>query len=685
MVRRWYVVVIAALFIVTGLDLVVHRATAQPDPVPVTGSGPVVVVGAPGLRWHDVDKTTTPQLWQLLSIGAAGSVSVRATTTDTCSTTAWLSLSAGAAATAGGGEDACDRVKPDVRGHTATWPDWRRWQAHADKATLGLVGSTFAKRGECVQAIGPGGALAAADRHGTVAHYASAPSRSALANCPATFVDLGHSGDTAAQMKALNSLMGQVPSDATVIITGLSDGTHPSGPGDAHMRLLYAVGPAVPRGTLWSASAKQPGFLQAADVTATVLTRALPKGADVPAAVTGQRLQVISSRATAGSLVQDGQDLDTLLHTQHRTVPWLYALLGLLIAVAAIGEIRGWRRQDRSPRWIRPLATFVAAVPMASFVSTWVPWWRLPVPGVWLLVATAAFAGVATGAAYAGPWRRSDFGPFVVVGVLTMLVLGLDVMNGSRLQLLGMLGLQPVLGGRYYGMGNVGFSVLATATLVVATAVAAFLVARGERRLAAASVLLLGLVAVVVDAVPVWGADLGGPPALVVATLVLAAFALGLRITWKRVAAMVGVAVLIVAVAAVADWLRPAGSRTHLGRFVQQLMDGEGWSVIGDKLWADITLVFGTPATPLVPIALIVVIALLVRPALPGGQALAGVLSAVPFLREGAIALLTCWTIGFAINDSGVVIPMIGALIGLPWVIGAHTFREEKSPAAWVE
>ncbi len=676
MVRRWFVVVIAALLIVTGLDLIVHRAAAHPDPAPVTGSGPIVVVGAPGLRWHDVDQTSTPKLWQLLSIGATGSVSVRAVTTDTCSTTAWLSLSAGAAATTG---DGCDRPEPDVHGHTATWPDWNAWQRHAGSTTLGLVGRTFAKHGQCVQAIGPGAALAAADPSGRVAHYAAKPTKHALAACPATFVDVGHAGDVSAQLKALNAVMGQVPSDATVIITGLSDGAHPSGPGDARMRLLYAVGPAVPRGTLWSASAKQPGFLQAADVTATVLTRALPKGSDVPGQVTGQRLQVIPSSATAGTLVQDGQDLDTLLHTQHRTVPWLYALLGLLIVVAAVGEIRGWRRQDRSPRWIRPLATFVAAVPAASFVSTWVPWWRLPAPAVWLLVTTGAFAAIATGAAYAGPWRRADFGPFVVVGVLTMLVLGLDVMNGSRLQLLGMLGLQPVLGGRYYGMGNVGFSVFATATLVVATAVAGFLVGRGERRLAATSVLLLGLVVVLVDAAPMWGADLGGPPALVVATLVLAAFALGLRITWKRITAMVAVAVLIVVIAAVADWLRPAGSRTHLGRFVQQMIDGSGWSVIGDKLWADITLVFGTPVTPLVPIALIVVIALLVRPGLPGGRALAGVLSAVPFLREGVIALLTCWAIGFAINDSGVVIPMIGALIGLPWVIGTHTFRQESA------
>ncbi len=679
MVRRWFVVVIAALLLFTGLDLIVRKATAHPAPVPVSGSGPVIVIGMPGLRWQDVSAEGTPQLWSLLELGAAGSVSVRATTTDTCTTTAWLSLSAGAPASAGSGASACDARKPQVRGHTARWPKWQEWQRDAEHgATLGLVGSTFAKHGRCVQAIGPGAALAAADRNGVVRHYTADVADADFSDCAASFVDLGGSS-LSATMRSLNTVMGKVPADATVILTGLSDGAHPSGPGDAHLRLLYAVGPGVKRGELWSSSAKQPGFLQAADVTATVLARGTPKGTALPDGVTGRRLEVIPGKPDAAGVVQDGRDLDVLLTTQHRTVLWLYVMLGVLIAAAIAGEAYGWRRQDRSPRWVRPLATFISAVPVASFVSTWVPWWRLPAPGVWLLVATAAFAAVATGAAYAGPWRRSDFGPFAMVGVLTILTLALDVMNGTRLQLLGMLGLQPVLGGRYYGMGNVGFAVLATATLIVATAAAAHYVARGERRLAGASVLLLGLAVTAVDAAPMWGADLGGPPALIVATLVLAAFALGVRLTWRRVAAMVGAAVLIVIIAAFADWLRPEQSRTHLGRFVQQMIDGSGWSVIGDKLWADVTLVFGTPLTPFVPLLLIVVIVLLARPDLPGGRALTGVVSAVPFLREGVIALLTCWAIGFAINDSGVVIPTIGALLGIPLVVGAHTFREEKA------
>ncbi|TWP38159.1 hypothetical protein FGL98_02720 [Leekyejoonella antrihumi] len=540
---------------------------------------------------------------------------------------------------------------------------------------------------QCVQAVGPGAALAAADEDGKVSHYAASIDTANLSSCAATFVDLGAtaSAGNASMMSALSTAMGKVPGNATVILTGLSDGAHPTGTGDAHLRVLYAVGPGVPHGRLRSSSTKQAGLLQAADVSATILQRGVPQTGDWPASMTGQPLQVIPSNQSTAAEVQNGRDLDAVLHHEHAVVGWLYVGLGALILAMVLGEWRGWRRQQPSPVWVRPLAIFTSAVPVATFVSTWVPWWRVPPASLWLVVTTAAFAAVLTGAAYAGPWRRSGLGPFLLVGVATMLVLMLDVMNGARLQLVGMLGLQPVLGGRYYGMGNVGFAVLATATLVVATAVAAYLVGKDERRLAAASVLLIGLLASVVDAAPQWGADLGGPPALLVATLLLAALALGLRLTWRRITGIVVVAVALAVLGAVADWLRPAASRTHLGRFVQQLIDGTGWSVIGEKLAADVRLVFGTPATPLVPIALIALIVLMARPSTRPGRSVRGVLSAVPFLREGAVALVTCWAVGFAINDSGVVIPMVGGLIALPVLVGAHTFRESEDVATVVE
>ena len=55
----------------------------------------------------------------------------------------------------------------------------------------------------------------------------------------------------------------------------------------------------------------------------------------------------------------------------------------------------------------------------------------------------------------------------VVLEAIADAVLALDVMTGSRLQLSSLMGLQPVVAGRFYGMGNPTFALFATAAAAV--------------------------------------------------------------------------------------------------------------------------------------------------------------------------------------------------------------------------
>ena len=69
-------------------------------------------------------------------------------------------------------------------------------------------------------------------------------------------------------------------------------------------------------------------------------------------------------------------------------------------------------------------------------------------------------------------------------------------------------------GGRYYGLGNNSSAILTVHTLVLIGALVARYAERGQRRRAVASVLVVGLVALVVIVWPAWGADIGGALAL---------------------------------------------------------------------------------------------------------------------------------------------------------------------------
>ena len=139
-------------------------------------------------------------------------------------------------------------------------------------------------------------------------------------------------------------------------------------------------------------------------------------------------------------------------------------------------------------------------------------------------------------------------------------------------------------------------------------------------------------------------------------------------------------AFLVAALLAFADWLRPAESRTHLGKFVQQVLDGDGLGVVGDKLGANLKLVFGTPFSPLVPIALIALIWIVAKPTSKPGAALDVALRSVPFARETLIGLLVLWTVGFAMNDSGLALLLNGIGLALPlaMTLAAHRLRRDQ-------
>ncbi|HEY2443737.1 MAG TPA: hypothetical protein VGI31_11415, partial [Streptosporangiaceae bacterium] len=73
------------------------RAVASAAP-----TGPIVLVGIPGLLWTDVSRQATPALWQLALDGSPGNLVVHAASAAAlaCPAGGWLTLNAGARASA---------------------------------------------------------------------------------------------------------------------------------------------------------------------------------------------------------------------------------------------------------------------------------------------------------------------------------------------------------------------------------------------------------------------------------------------------------------------------------------------------------------------------------------------------------------------------------------------------------
>ncbi|MEV0351641.1 hypothetical protein AB0H88_38220 [Nonomuraea sp. NPDC050680] len=322
---------------------------------------------------------------------------------------------------------------------------------------------------------------------------------------------------------------------------------------------------------------------------------------------------------------------------------------------------------------VQVVAVVSGSIAVSTFLAQLVPWWALPLPMLGVIVTILAFAAVITGLAFAGPWRAHVLGPLTVVAGITSVALLVDVMTGSTLQVNAVTGYEPVTGGRFYGFSNIAFAVYATGTVLALAGVAQWLLRRGVSRFV--TVLVCGAyggLAVFADGWPSWGADFGGVPAFVIGLAVFLILLAGRRVSIVKLL-LVGVAgAVLIGGISLFDWLRPVAQRTHLGNFVQQIIDGQAWTVVGRKFGAMIGVTVGNwSLTLLTLVALAFLFRVLNRPSRWGAPALGQAYALAPTLRAGLFGALTCAFIGFLINDSGIAIPAMALTVAVPLTLAA--------------
>ena len=673
-----------------------------PDPRPIREPNfprPVVLLGTAGLRWSDVSTSVTPALAALGETWAIGNAAVRSVRDTTCPADGWLAVSAGYRAADLPHSDGCRELTGPVEGQVAAWDDYLQAAAKDQYGKPGQLGDTLAEAEVRVAGIGPGAAVALARTDGTAperwsprpedpAALTALVSGALRDGARLVVVDLGVVHDDASA-SAVDEALGAAlagASEADVLVMSLADrGDEPS---------LQVAAWGRPRasspGLLTSASTRQTGTVLGTDVTATLLGRLGMGGAQRPSWVIGAPIRRSPPGEGVAGLVDDAEHASVVQPLVSGFYLGVVAVNIVLFAAVWFGLARPpGRRTDEAQRrrvlhWLRLAGLAVAAIPVSLLLANLVPWWRAVSPAAALVTAAACVATGIVALALTGPWRRSLLGPAGLVAGVTAAVVVVDVLTGSKLQTSAVFGSSSLLAGRFYGFNNTTFALAAVGTLVVVSALVAPLVRSGRRLWAAAVVVVVGTGLTFVDGSGTWGNDIGGPPALVPAFLVLALLLARVKITWRRVVAMLGVATVVTTVFAVVDWASSPDERSHLGTFVQTLVRGGLQPVVERKASANLSVVEGSlPLTLLTLAGCAFVVAASVRPIrrmllaadgeryawLSRGTALSRLGQAAPTLVPCLVATGTVLGIGLLVNDSGIAIPALGVAVVVPLVI----------------
>ncbi len=703
-----------------GVLAMLPAASAPAEPLtsgPVAAESPfaatpprpdIVVIGIPGLRWSDLQRQIpTPGLWLMARDSALAALSVRTAEPTACPLDGWLTLNSGVRSIGPRPGGDCTPV-PAPRVETgssngtantrATFENWAQLVAPNAGYSYEPVWGTLAgarpgataSADEHRCAVGPGAAVALTDGTGRVrARYAADLDALDARECSdLLLVDAGAlplGGPRAAALRAADDLVREVRAalpDSALLVAGIAD----SDPDRAHLSAVMAEAgedalEQLRRGWLRSESTRRTGIVTVTDLTPTLLR------GPIPAELDGSPLQYRARIESTPRAVRELDRRDIAAQVvRENFVPFFIVLIaGQLLAygAAALALRRGRVGRTGCARAISITGLAFGAAPAASLLANLLPWRAAGPPAValWLLLI-AGSALIAT-FAFLGPWRRHPYGSAGAVAAITTAVFALDVVTGSKLEINSLFGLSPLIAGRFYGFGNISFAVFAMCTLVAAAALGADLVRRGHARVAALVVTVVGALAVLVDGWPSFGADFGGVLALMPGVAVLAAGVAALRVTVWRVLAVGALTVATVSAIALLDWRREPAARSHLGRFVQDVLDGEGLDVIGRKADANLGLLVDAPVIVLAAAPLLVLIVLaLVRPERLRLSALARAQAADPVLRPLLLACLSTGLLGFAVNDSGVIVPAVALLAAGPLIIAIWARLWAREPAA---
>lgn len=716
-----------------ALLLLAPAAGAQPD------CGHAVVFALPGVTWADLERFEPPNLLDVADRAAIGSMAVRTNSSRTTYASGFVTIGAGSrmdggqssggvanpgaeqgplsiavraaglneieeladdagyAARAGALADALQGTSP-VFALGNSDPGIRppsplghgHWALLTAMNSTGFVGAATDERVLVADEDAPFGVRTspAAMKDAVEAALAGAcstlvvdPGDLTRADQSATVEGEPDRDEQAVALRGADDLLGYIVdridlgSDLLLIVSP----TSPGWDDETHLGVAIAAGPGFRSGSqLRSASTGADGLVTLPDVAPTILEFF---GADRPDEMLGRSFVAIDDPGdgSLGSRLAAQIELDdeaVYTHGIQADIATGFVVFQVLIYILIIILLRRTEKsgvgvRPRVTRWLELGALSVVAFPLASYLATPIDAHEaglaLLVP-ILVVIDMALVAGVSVA-------LRSPLDRLAALTTATLAVMVVDLFAGGPLQFMAVFGNDPINAGRFAGLGNIAFAIIGTCTLVAAS----LLVHRWpDRRGVLAIVVVMFVVAVVADGAPQLGSDVGGVLALVPALVVTFFLLTGRRPSWKVVAVSAAGGVVALAVFLVVDLARPPDAQTHLGRFFDDIR-ARGPQVFFDtverKARTNLRIFTSTIWTYLVPPALFLIIYLVLRPR--GRWHRLAV--AYPRLRAGLIGGLVLAVLGFAVNDSGIVVPAMVLSFLVPMALLVHLAMERES------
>lgn len=446
----------------------------------------------------------------------------------------------------------------------------------------------------------------------------------------------------------LGSLLDRVDdTDAVLVLSPIAP------PGSPDLGVVALRTPDTRGGLLRSATTRRDGYVQLVDVASTVLTvlgeDELDQGEGRPFRVAAEDEQGLVGRLARAE--EQAEFRDGIVPV---TVTTLIVLLAGLCGLAIFRR----RLPELVQRWVPVAAAFMLGTLPATFFSAAM---GIDSLGAYVVLLVAGGALVAIGSRLAER-RWPGTGAIISVGSVVAII-SIDVLVGAPLQLNTVFGYSVAVAGRFAGVGNLAFALLAAGAIVLAALIAERFGRRGR------TIGLLVLLAVLLlDGLPVLGADVGGVLSIVPAFGLAALVLLGRRIGVGEVVTVAVAAFATLVAVAFVDLARPAADQTHLARLAEHIVDNR-WDPFFASLTRRWSASFGSGQTGAWVVYLLLfalVLAYLAVRIVSRSGRMRPWASITPAEEAAAVGLAVLAGLGLVANDSSFAVPATMLLIVAP-------------------
>jgi hypothetical protein len=410
-------------------------------------------------------------------------------------------------------------------------------------------------------------------------------------------------------------------------------------------------------GDLTSDTTRTNGYVTSTDVAPTILEHF---GIDVPSQMSGQPIRSEGS-VDPGAIESRGARMAVVSHRRGPVIG--FSLLAWAIAAALLALLS---RGSLARLAIRLLGLSVIYLPLVLLAGAALEPAEYP-EMVLVMVAAPALAGLTLAA-------LRDYRALAVAAALTVCAYAIDAIAGSPLSSLALLGPNPGLGVRFYGIGNELEALLAVLIVGgVGAGLAGFAPRLAPGRCAAAF-LAIGLFFAAIFASGEFGADVGA--AIVFPAGVAGAAVAVTRGRRRRLLLVIVVPVVVLGLLALADLV--TGANSH---FTRSVLDAGGLRSLGDVAQRRLQLSAHSFSRPVL-LAALPLVAALAALAWWKRDRLALWVDDFPAMRAALIGAVVATVVGTLANDSGALLLEIGAVYLLVLVAWAWAEAGRSPPPA---